>query len=148
MSERTKSPKTKTKVLPEGNGEPLLLPALAERYLKHLEQLGKTRGTVFSYEIDLGLAITHFGKDTNVRTLTEKEVAKFFNSDAVTKKRSGKPKAEPTILKTRRVLRLALAWAVEAGLLNEAPLPTPAKRAPAAPTSPTPTSTAIAASAS
>ena len=36
---------------------------------------------------------------------------------------AGKAKAEPTVLKTRRVLRLALVWAQEQGWIAEAPIP-------------------------
>jgi len=47
----------------------------------------------------------------------------------VTKLRSGKSKAKPSIDKTRRVLRLALCWAAERGIVSTAPIPgpTPAK---------------------
>jgi hypothetical protein len=37
--------------------------------------------------------------------------------------RTGVAKAAPTFKKTRRVLRLALVWAQEAGLVEKAPLP-------------------------
>jgi hypothetical protein len=41
----------------------------------------------------------------------------------VTLLKSGKPKAKPSVDKTRRVLRLALVWAVEQGWIEKAPLP-------------------------
>ena len=37
--------------------------------------------------------------------------------------KTGKPKAKPSVDKARRVLRLALCYAVEAGWLEKAPLP-------------------------
>jgi hypothetical protein len=37
--------------------------------------------------------------------------------------KSGVEKAPPTFKKTRRVLRLALVWAQDAGLIETAPLP-------------------------
>lgn len=101
----------------------LTLADLADRYLKHMEAAGKSRGTVFSYSLDLGLAIKHFGEKTNVASLTPKKVQNFYDSDLVTKTRTGKGKAKPTILKARRVLRLALTWAAETGLITEASLP-------------------------
>jgi len=101
----------------------LTLGELAELYLLHMEQLGKSRGTVFSYSIDLGLAVREVGEDTRIKALTPEKIGAFFESDAVTKTRTGKPKAKPTIDKTRRVLRLALVWAAETGEIPVAPLP-------------------------
>jgi hypothetical protein len=47
----------------------------------------------------------------------------YFTSDRVMKTRTGVEKAPPTFKKTRRVLRLALVWAQDAGLVEKAPLP-------------------------
>ena len=94
-----------------------------EGYLKNLEEAGKGRGTVFGYSVDLALATKHFGAETLIGTITEDPVAAFFGSDLVTKKRTGSPKAQPTILKTRRAFRLALTWAKEQGYVAELPIP-------------------------
>lgn len=112
------------------------LEQFAEHYLKHLEAVGKSRGTVFSYSIDLALAVRELGNDLRVKLLTADRVAAFFESDAVVKTRSGKSKAKPTIDKTRRVLRLALEWAAAAGLIPVAPLPQKETHAQAADTVP------------
>jgi len=61
--------------------------------------------------------------ETRVRDLTEEQVRAFFLSDRVTLKRSGQRKAEVGIAKTRRILRLALTWAQEVGLIENAPIP-------------------------
>jgi hypothetical protein len=50
-------------------------------------------------------------------------VLEYFNSDRVMKTRTGVAKARPTFLKAQRVLRLALVWAADAGLIEKAPLP-------------------------
>ena len=50
-------------------------------------------------------------------------MATYYGSKPVTKLRSGKSKAKPSIDKTRRVIRLALVWAVEKKLLKAAPIP-------------------------
>jgi len=113
----------------------LTLGEFAEQYLKHLEEIGKSRGTVFSYSIDLGVALKHFGEDRPVAGITPDQVAAFFESEAVTKTRTGKPKAKPTIDKCRRVLRLALVWAAEQKLIPTAPLP-PKPEKPAKATEP------------
>ena len=49
----------------------------------------------------------------------------FFASKAVTKLRSGRAKAKPSVDKTRRVLRLALVWAAEQKWIGAAPIPEP-----------------------
>ena len=85
-------------------------------------------GTARSYGQDLQTAVTHFGAGTDVNALTAAKVAAYFEADVVMKKKSGKPKAKPTFLKTQRVLRLALVWAAEAGLIENAPIPQPSAK--------------------
>ena len=101
----------------------LTMASLSDRYIASLRDAGKGLGTQFSYQIDLAVAVRHFGADTDVANLTVRKVENFFQSDAVTKTKSGRAKAQPGIDKTRRVLRLALVWAAEQGLLAEAPIP-------------------------
>jgi hypothetical protein len=103
---------------------PLPLACLADLFLGDLEQAGKSRGTVFGYSIDLALAIKYFGgKEAPATVLTTESITEFFESDAVTKTRTGKPKAAPTIDKTRRVLRQVLAWGEEKGYLPHIEVP-------------------------
>jgi hypothetical protein len=102
---------------------PLPMACLADLFLGDLEQAGKSRGTVFGYSIDLALALKHFGKEAPATVLTTEAVAEFFESDAVTKTRTGKPKARPTVDKTRRVLRQVLAWGAENGYLLPVAIP-------------------------
>jgi hypothetical protein len=102
---------------------PLPLACLADLFLGDLEQAGKSRGTVFGYSIDLALALKHFGKEAPATVLTTESIAEFFESDAVTKTRTGKPKAKPTVDKTRRVLRQVLAWGKEKGYLLHIEVP-------------------------
>ena len=101
----------------------MYLATLAESYLAHLEEVGKSRGTVFSYSMDLAIAVKHFGPDAPLAKITEGKVKRYFESDVVTKKKNGQAKAKPSVDKTRRVLRLALVWAAEQGLIPEAPIP-------------------------
>ena len=111
------------------------LAAVCEVFLRHLEK-NKSRGTVFSYSVDLGIAREYFGDGRDVRSIVVGEVADFNASKGVMKKANGKAKAEPTILKTRRVLRMLLEFAAETGLIETAPIPAredrKAKRATAA----------------
>ena len=108
---------------PQASPEPLALGELAERYLAHLQHAGKSAGTIFSYGQDLQAAVRHFGAETSVASLTAAQVQEYFDSDAVRKTRSGRTKATPTVLKTQRVLRLALVWAAASSLISTAPIP-------------------------
>ena len=101
----------------------LTLANLAEQYLRHLEEIGKSHGTLFSYGMEMRVACAELGEKTKLTALTPKKVGVFYESDRVTKLKSGKPKSQLSIDKTRRVLRLALVWAVEQGWIEKAPIP-------------------------
>jgi hypothetical protein len=103
--------------------EPITLAQLSERYIAHLEQDGKSLGTQFSYRMEMRTAEAELGADTIVGTLTAADIEKFNTSDRVMRLKSGKPKAEPSFLKTQRVLRLALAFAEQTGLIEKSPIP-------------------------
>ena len=96
---------------------------LSGAYLAALEDKGTSLMTRASYQNDLKLALKALGEKTRVAALTALKVENFFESDVVTKTKTGKAKAQPTVLKTRRVLRLALVWAQEQGWIREAPIP-------------------------
>src|SRR5262245_61675746 len=81
---------------------PVTLSQLGERWLKHLDQIGKSRGTTFSYEMDFATAKEVLGADTPISSITAEQVQGFNESDAVMKTRKGRAKAKPTIEKTRR----------------------------------------------
>jgi len=112
-------PKSKAKK-PDTN---LTVGELAVNFEEHLESIGKSRGTVFGYSIEMKTAVKHFGADTKAASLTEKQVREYFESDKVTKNRAGKPKSQLTIDKTRRVFRQALVWLAEEGVVKTAPIP-------------------------
>lgn len=86
-------------------------------YLKSIEDRGGSDGTIASYRMELELAGKALGADTPVSLLSDNQVATFFESDPVTKKRNGKPKSPLSIDKTRRVLRQALVWGGHADLV-------------------------------
>ena len=104
------------------------LAEVADGFLAHLDRRGKTASTIASYRADLGIALRHFGPKTKATDITAKHVAAFNACAAVTKTRAGKAKAKPGVEKTRRVLRLGLVWAAEAGLIKNAPIPTPSAK--------------------
>jgi hypothetical protein len=103
--------------------EPITLAKLSEKYLEHMEADGKSVGTCFSYTMELKSAISELGADTIASEITPKLIEKFNNCDRVMRLKSGKPKAQPSIDKSRRVIRLALTWAAQSGLIPSAPYP-------------------------
>jgi hypothetical protein len=87
------------------------------------EQQGKSDGTIASYKMELKTAMAELGEETPLADLSPERVQDFFTCKRVTKLRSGKAKSQLSIDKTRRVLRLALVWAEERGIVKKAPLP-------------------------
>ena len=106
------------------------LSALADAYIKSIQMGGRSGGTASSYAADLKVALKHFGAETDIRDLNPTRVAEFFDAAVVTKRRNGAPKNPISVAKTRRILRLALCWAVESGWIDVAPLPLKASQSP------------------
>ncbi|MBL8800453.1 MAG: hypothetical protein JNN27_00535 [Planctomycetes bacterium] len=100
----------------------LTLSSLCEAYLASLAERGQSEGTIFSYRMELATARAELGADTKVADLTAERIAEFNVCDRVMRKKSGKPKAEPSFLKTRRTLRLCLAFAEQSGLIAKSPV--------------------------
>jgi hypothetical protein len=105
---------------PSGNAT---LADIAAGYPAHMETEGKSDGTISSYRMELRTAAIELGEETPIADLTPEKVQAYFTSKRVTKLRSGKNKSQLSIDKTRRVLRLALCWAAERGIVAKAPLP-------------------------
>lgn len=100
----------------------LTLGALCEAYLASLAERGQSEGTIFSYRMELKTAQAELGAETLVSDLTYAAIAAFNTSERVMKLKSGKPKAPPSFLKTRRTLRLCLAFAEQSGLIGCSPV--------------------------
>ncbi len=98
---------------------------VANGYLAAIEADDAGQGTLSSYKMELKLAMRELGEATPLADLTPEKVQAYFESDTVMRTKNGKPKAQPTWAKTRRVLRLALLWAQDAGLCQVAPIPAP-----------------------
>lgn len=107
----------------QNEGATITLGQLAGRYLEHMKAQDKSPGTLFSYGMELRLACKELHEDAPIALLTIEDVRRFFTCDRVTRLKSGKSKAQPSIDKSRRVLRLALVYAVEQGWLASAPIP-------------------------
>ena len=95
----------------------------AQIYLEHLQKQGKREATIKTYGRDFEQIETFFGVDRKLSAILPAHVGKFFKSDALLKLPSGKKRAEPTIQKTKRVLRMFLVWARETGRIDKLPLP-------------------------
>ena len=95
----------------------------AQVYLEHLRKQGKKEATLRTYARDFEQIETFFGADRKLSAILPAHVGKFFKSDALLKLPSGKKRAEPTIQKTKRVLRMFLVWAKETGRIDKLPLP-------------------------
>ena len=122
----SKPPKKKNAPKPKAD---LTLADLAERYIKHIEDAGKSPGTCSSYGAELKLAIKHLGAETPIASITTEMVTEYFDSKAVTKLRSGKKKSQLSVDKTRRVLRLALVYGADRKWITSDPIPEPAAKA-------------------
>ena len=100
---------------------------ISASYLEHMENKGNSTGTIASYGMELKTAMAELGEATPIAEITPEKVQAFFKSKRVMKLRSGKNKSQLSIDKTRRVLRLALVWAAERGIIAKAPIPEPAE---------------------
>lgn len=100
----------------------LTLSSLCEAYLASLLERGQSEGTIFSYRMELKTAQAELGADTKVADLTAERIAEFNVCERVMRLKSGKPKAEPSFLKTRRTLRLCLAFGEQSGLITKSPV--------------------------
>jgi len=94
-----------------------------EKYMAHLEAEGKTERTRYTYNMDLKLALEHFGEDKKLAKLIPAQVAGFFKSDLVTTvPKSGRAKSEITITKTKRVFRQMLVFCRDQKWIETLPL--------------------------
>jgi hypothetical protein len=115
--------RAKPKKVAKGLAPEMTLADLADHYLAHLEAT-KSAGTALSYKMELDRAVEFLGADTTIGSLTPDDVRRFNASKIVMCKKDGKAKAQPSYLKTQRVLRLALVWAAnDRKWLESAPIP-------------------------
>jgi len=99
------------------------LQEVVDLYLTYLAEIGKKSGTIATYGKDFELAIKHFGGEKKIDSFLAPHIATFFKSDLVNKLASGKDRAQPTILKTKRVVRMMFTWAKDKGMIDKLPIP-------------------------
>ena len=85
----------------------------ARGYLEHLKGEGKKERTLYTYGKDFEQIEAFFGASRKLAGILAPHVGKFFRSDALLKLPSGKERSQPTVEKTKRVLRMFLVWAHE-----------------------------------
>ena len=104
-----KALKTNTSLASPG----LTIGAVRDAFIGNMRASGNSESTGSSYNQDLGIAVATLG-DVLLADLTPVQIRAYSTSAPVMAKGNGKPKAEPTFKKTRRVLRLALGYAHKA----------------------------------
>ncbi len=92
-------------------------------YLEYLKVEGKSERTLYTYSRDVEQIIGFFGSGRMLTSILTPHVGKFLKSDALLKLPNGNGRAEPTVRKTVRVLRMFLVWARDNGYIEKIPLP-------------------------
>jgi len=100
----------------------LTLKQASQAYLKHLEADGKKPATLYTYGRDFDLILGYLGESTKLSALQPARIGKFAKSDALLKQ-NGKARAERTVAKTLRVLRMFLVWCESTKRIKKLPLP-------------------------
>ena len=93
------------------------------KFLEHLKAAGKKERTIYTYNKDADVIVGFFGETRKLATLRAADVGRFLKSDALLKKPNGKDRAEPTVAKTVRVLRMCLEWAQGQGMVAAVAFP-------------------------
>lgn len=92
-------------------------------YLEHLKSEGKSERSLYTYGMDAKQITRFFGADRKLTSILTPHVGKFLKSNTLLKLPNGTERAEPTVRKTVRVLRMFLVWARENGYIEKLPLP-------------------------
>ena len=103
--------------------ETITLKNAVEAYLEHLEKNGTKATTIGVYRRALDLALAHFGEEKKLIGIMVPHVSRFFDSKAINFHESGKPKAQPTIIQTKRVFRQCMQFAKEQSWIAVLPIP-------------------------
>jgi len=100
-------------------------------YLDHLEEAGKSSSTIGTAKRTMALLQQHLGDSKVISKILTVHVANFYSSDAATTqpcKGGTKPRALPSILQIRRIVRDALVYWHAKGYLANVPLPKDEKK--------------------
>lgn len=118
--------------------ESYTLAQAGEAFLARLTKEAASPSTLGAYKADLGIAVAVLGEQREVANINQKAIEWFDDHAKVVETKNGKPKAGPTIERTRRVLRLVLKDAQAAGYIAELPFELRKKKSAAEPEAPKP----------
>ncbi len=119
---QTTKPAKKTKATKKTAKPTWTLTQVAIAFLESLRTAHKSESTINAYSADLDLAVEVLGAETPIAAITPADVERFNASQQVTTTKSGRAKAQPTIDRSRRVLRLALTFAEQQGAIEAVPI--------------------------
>jgi hypothetical protein len=119
--DQTTKPAAKAKKAKKGKPAWTLTEA-ALAFLASLKAAHKSESTINAYAADLDLATEVLGGETPIAAITPADIERFNTSDPVLRTKSGREKAQPTIDRSRRVLRLALVFAEQQGAIETVPI--------------------------
>ncbi len=92
-------------------------------YLEYLRVEGKSERTIYTYSRDVEQIVEFFGVDRKLTSILTPHVGKFLKSDILLKLPNGKCRADLTVKKTVRVLRMFMLWSRDKGYITSVPLP-------------------------
>ena len=97
-----------------------------EAYIGHMKSIGQKPSTLGTIQRTLGLLMAEMGEEKEVGKILTMHVDKFLKSETATMqtgKDGLKPRAPASALQIRRIVRMALVWWNESGLIDRLPLP-------------------------
>lgn len=92
-------------------------------YLHHLEGQGKSKRTLYTYGKDLEQILAFWGAEKPITHVSLPTIGKFLKSPELLLLIDGSPRADRTVQKTIRVLRMFIEFCIEQGWLNPILLP-------------------------
>jgi len=104
----------------------MTLKEACEKYVASQEVKGQSASTLGTIRRTLNLLTSEMGEDKEVEKILPVHVDKFFKSEAATMQQGKdgmKPRAEPSLLQIRRIVRMAIVWWHEEKLIERLPLP-------------------------
>ena len=102
-----------------------------EAYIGHMKEKGQSTSTLGTIQRTLALLVEEMGENKEVGKILTVHVDKFFKSERATQqpgKDGLKPRAQASILQIRRIVRMALVYWHEQGLISKVPVPGDDKR--------------------
>ena len=116
--EKTNSITEKAK---EKTSDTMTLKDTIPKYIKHLEEEGKSKSTRYTVNLDLGYLMQELGEKKELKNILTVHIAKFFKSEIVNTSKN-KPRSIHTINQIKRIVRQFLVWCKEQGYIDVLPL--------------------------